>query len=116
MKRMSYIIAAAFAVVLGVLLAFALPAQAANKNHSGRWGTCPWEITDGTLVVHPGEGEGMNVSPWKQYASEITSVKFVKENGRKVVAPASCNSLFAHLDRATSIDLSGLDTSRVTSM
>ena len=114
MKRMTYFIAAAFAVMLGVILAFASPAQAATARRAGTWGTCPWEITDGALVVHPGEGKGM--SPWKQYASEITSVVFVEENGKKVVAPASCNSLFAHMDRATSIDLSGLDTSRVTSM
>ena len=115
MKRMSYIVAAVVALVLGIAIAFASPARAATVNHSGEWGTCPWEITDdGTLIVHPGEGTAAR--PWRQYASEITSVVFVEEDGQKVIAPASCNLLLAYLTEVTSIDLSGLDTSRVTSM
>ena len=97
------------------------------------WGTCPWEISaDGVLTVHPGTGENastkytvqvtdsysydMIVFPWYGYASKVTSVEFIEEEDQKVVAPENCSNLFAGFSNVTSVDLSGLDTSRTTNM
>ena len=87
-----------------------------NERASGTWGTCPWEISaDGVLTVHPGTGEsvyGADDAPWKSYVGDITSVVFAEG----VVAPASIDGLLSGIYQATSIDVSGLDTSAVTSM
>ena len=86
----------------------------------GVWGTCPWLISDdGTLVVYPGEGksqEGSSRSPWLEYDTTITSVVFVEAKGQKVIAPPDSRWLLSGLIYATSIDLTGLDTSKVTNM
>ena len=112
--------------ILALLAAFALficaPSRVLAEDYiaSGTWGTCPWEIsTDGTLTVHPGEGasqEGLENSPWKEHAGSISAVVFAEEDGKKVVAPADSSYLFLWLNHAFSIDLSGFDTSHVTSM
>ena len=115
----------AVALCMSVLaLAFAaVPAWADSLPANGTWGTCPWEITaDGTLIVHPGKGAeqesdwGLYYSPWSNYVADITKIVFVEENGQKVIAPVNSSALFAFLYKAESIDLSGLDTSSVTSM
>ena len=112
----------------GESLAFRGVADTYTRNNSvytiGTWGTCAWEIgNDGTLTVHPGTGKNTNSanifepkSPWLEFSDHITSIVFVKENGRKAIAPAICSSLFANLEKVVSIDLSGLDTSGVTNM
>lgn len=87
---------------------------------SGIWGTCPWEITgDGVLTVYPGVGasqEGKDSSPWGSYADTITSVVFSSDDDQRVVAPKNSSMLLYGLSEAISIDVSGLDTSRVTDM
>ena len=85
---------------------------------SGTWGTCPWEIDgNGVLTVHPGEGAdtGMN-SPWRDYRSSITKVVFVADETGKVVLPSDSSYLFEHMGKLTSVDFSGADASKVTSM
>ena len=84
---------------------------------SGTWGTCPWDLSsDGTLTIHAGTGASISgnydEAPWYNYASQITSVK----TDGKVVAPKGCSGLFAYFSKATSIDLSHFDTSKVTNM
>ena len=87
---------------------------------TGVWGTCSWDIDDkGVLTVHPGTGVDNNnttTSPWANYAGQITSIRFVEENGQKVVLPSRSISLFFGLENATTIDLAGADTSSVTNM
>lgn len=86
----------------------------------GVWGTCPWDISDaGVLTVHPGEGAtqtGSNISPWDEYAADITSVVFATEGGEKVIAPVNITCLLADLNKMTSADMSGLDTSGTSNM
>lgn len=94
---------------------------------SGIWGTCPWELDEnGTLTVHPGEGENTGLSPWQAQLANVKSIVFAEEGGKKVIAPEICFGLFEanydfELDAypqsgIKSIDLSGLDTSNVTVM
>lgn len=88
---------------------------------SGTWGTCEWEIDgNGILTIHEGTGEGY-VAWWeKKYARQITAVVATEH----IVLPENSASVFsirwvedyeAH-SRCTSMDLSGVDTSNVTSM
>lgn len=87
---------------------------------TGTWGTCPWEISeDGALTVHPGNGAestDMNYSPWKAYSDSITKVVFVREGGKRVMAPVSCIALFARMPNIIEIDFSGFDTSKTVNM
>ena len=83
---------------------------------SGTWGTCPWELTsDGTLTVHPGEGEGnfstQLKSPWFRHTSRIERVIFTDVGLDKVIAPYHCDYLFANMSRLKTVDFSGLDAS-----
>ena len=113
--------ATAFADV-GILVAGGadMTMQGEGNIATGTWGTCPWEISaDGTLTVHPGEGQSNRLtehsplsSPWSPYANDIKRIVFASENGAKVIAPDSCYGLFYKLSQAMSIDLSGLDTSQ----
>ena len=81
----------------------------------GVWGTCPWEIdAEGTLTVYPGEGVD-TLRPGLGFDEKIKRVVFVQEDGRKVIAPSNSSHLLSY-KQAASIDLSGLDTSRVTNM
>lgn len=100
-------------------VALAIEPQAGNIA-TGTWGTCPWEISeDGVLTVHPGEGAestNPNYSPWIDYAENITKVVFVREGGKRVMAPSACTALFARMPNITEIDFSGFDTSKTTAM
>lgn len=86
---------------------------------SGDWGSCAWDIDEnGMLVICPGEGTNTgaeNPAPWYGWRDKVLSVTCVDKEGSKVVAPSMCESLFRELT-ATWMDLSGLDTSNVTSM
>ncbi len=87
--------------------------------------TCEWQIDDetGQLTVRPlggaGEGKtgmldtwsGHEKVPWYSSRELITSV--VIEQG---VSAQTCLCMFANCTNLTSVDLSGLDTSAVTSM
>lgn len=99
--------------------ALVIESQAGNIA-SGTWGTCPWEISeDGVLTVHPGEGAestNPNYSPWIDYVENITKVVFVREGGKRVMAPSACTALFARMPNITEIDFSGFDTSKTTAM
>lgn len=112
--------------VLALVAAFAVtPAKAEGIPAEGTWGTCPWEIdADGVLTIHPGEGVDQEIdtsegwetiadSPWADYYDVITAVVIKAENGKKVIAPEISANLFSYFPNATSIDLSGLDTSKV---
>ena len=85
---------------------------------SGTWGTCPWEITaDGTLTIHPGAGDDTGGKPpWDGEYNLFTRVVFAQEGGSKVIAPTDSGSLFVLASQIESIDLSGLDTSKVENM
>lgn len=82
----------------------------------GTYGTCPWDISDsGVLTIKAGtlpETSNNNARPWKDYNAQITSV-VVKPD---VIAASNSAFLFSGLSKATSIDLSGLDTSNTTNM
>ena len=112
------------AVLAAVLLLPSRALAAGKVLYSGTWGTCPWEITDdGTLTVHPGTGdgrydsyEGYSYSYWYPHESKVTSIVFLEEGGRKVVAPQDSSCLLRGMEHAVAVDLSGLDTSHVTSM
>lgn len=97
---------------------------------SGTWGTCYWEINkDGVLTIYPGIGEttyqgvsqydGVSSfyhSPWCGYVHLITKVVCLKRGGKMVVAPEDSSYLFDNFYEMKSIDLSGLDTSKVKNM
>ena len=82
-------------------------------------GTCRWMIdADGRLVIAPSSGSlgeledwGYQGAPWGIYAESIRSVSF----SGVVSAPTTCGMLRG-CSSLTSLDLSGLDTSRTTDM
>ena len=79
-------------------------------------GTCEWSIDAvGNLVVRPAEGAESGVlgssRPWSDYVSSIKTATF--EQG---VSATSAKLMFSNCASLASIDLSGLDTSKVTSM
>ena len=127
-KPLTILFSAALALAMLPATSFATPvaqpdadaplaAQAGENIASGTWGTCPWEISaDGVLTVHPGEGADTGLAPWAKHVEEITKAVFRTEDGRKVIAPPNCGGGFLNCFRLTSIDLSGLDTSKVTDM
>ena len=87
------------------------------------WGGCEWMVdSEGCLTIRPKDGadagrlpdnEWHDALPWHDYACSIESVKV--EDG-VWASGSSANGLFAGLSSAASIDLSGLDISRATSM
>ena len=106
------------ALVLAIVIAVK-PARAAIVVESGDWGTCSWDLTsEGVLTIHPGTApdDSYDISPWFDYVNDITSIVVKTEDGKKVVAPPLAGAMFSCLYNVTSIDLSGLDTSRVTDM
>ena len=136
-KTSSRLLATLLCVILALCCSgMAVPALAAGIDAkaggedvigSGTWGKCAWEITedestdDVTLTVHPGLGEDTNGdnggdSPWAGYSDSITAVVFMEEDGQKVILPEDCSMLFQGFEKARSMDLSGCDTSKVTSM
>ena len=101
--------------------ALVLHAEAAENTGtsiaSGTWGTCPWKIyvQGGETILDIGAGTGTataSTSPWKKYASQITKVKVTGS----VVLPSDSSYLFYDFAKATSIDVSKFDTSKVTNM
>ena len=83
---------------------------------SGTSGTCTWEIdVDGNLVVRPingASGELESSAPWEDYRSRIVTASFAPG----VKASSSAREMFHGCTRLSFLDLSGLDTSAVTSM
>ena len=95
-------------------------ADAETNIAEGTWGTCPWVIdAQGTLTIWPGIGvntDYWNQPGWHAWRESVTSVRVIAEGASRVRASESCFYLFAELENAASIDLSGLDTSSVTGM
>jgi len=85
-------------------------APIATTVNSGMFGTCEWDINDeGQLTIHAGTlatGQGN----WIDNQASIKSVYVEKD----VVAARDSNHLFANLAKATTIDISNLNTSNVT--
>ena len=93
---------------------------AASSGYKVDWttsGDCIWSIDkSGNLVVRPAEGrsEGTldSASPWSGYSGVIKTATF--EEG--VSATDATFSMFYGCDGLRSVNLSGLDTSKVTNM
>ena len=102
--------------------ATSLPSQTVTWT-SGTAGTCPWELSsDGTLTIRPGN---YNTVDTEGYENAVKKVEFKAEDGEKVVlehldlsnTTGSKRGLgLGQFPNLTSIDLSGLDTSRLTNM
>ena len=88
--------------------------NAATLPASGTWGTCHWTIdSNGVLTIGAGTGVDTNhSSPWRSYASQITSVK----TDGTVVLPSDSSYMFHYCSGLTTLDLSNFDTSKVTNM
>ena len=100
----------------------ALQAASDSGNPIQNWsqyGTCQWMIdSSGCLIVEPQSGETGELddwtgseAPWLEYKNSIVSAKIKKTVTAKIASKAfyKCESL-------QSVDLSGLDTSKVTDM
>ena len=82
-------------------------------------GTCQWMIdSNGCLIIEPQSGESGELenwagseAPWLEYRSSIVSVAI-----KKTVIAKTTQKAFYGCESLRSIDLSGLDTSSVTSM
>ena len=82
-------------------------------------GTCQWMIdSSGCLIIEPQSGEtGVledwtgSEAPWLEYKSSIVSAKI-----KKTVTAKTASKAFYKCESLQSVDLSGLDTSKVTSM
>ena len=82
-------------------------------------GTCQWMIdADGCLIIEPQSGETGELedwtgsgAPWLEYESSIVSAKI-----KKTVIAKTTSRAFYDCKSLRSVDLSGLDTSQVTSM
>ena len=82
-------------------------------------GTCQWMIdSSGCLIIEPQSGETGELedwtgseAPWLEYKSSIVSAKI-----KKTVIAKTTSRAFYDCKSLKSIDLSGLDTSKVTSM
>lgn len=92
-------------------------AATAVTPQTGTYGTATWDLAeDGALTIHA--GTMTDKAPWLPYADQITSI--TTEAG--VVADSSTNNdnynihLFGDLPNVTTIDLTGMDTSQMTSM
>lgn len=112
---------AAFARVSAEPLAATSPggglATHAGATASGTWGTCAWEITSGgALKIGPGEAGNVYAASWRGWANDITSISAPVQGGKKIVCTDSMDYTFTALPKLKSADLSGFDTSRVTSM
>lgn len=83
-------------------------------NVKNAWGTCLWDIDeDGVLTIHQGTGENLadcESAPW--YEDNLSINKIVISE--KVIAPPDISYMFYFLSNMTSADLSGFDTSNVT--
>ena len=85
-------------------------------------GTCEWKVTEGELVIRPIDGgstgtldewgTGWNDSrPWDSEKESITSVRF-----EGTVTAVTCAYMFSEYPNLSTANLTGLDTSGVTSM
>ena len=81
-------------------------------------GTCQWMIdSNGCLIIEPQSGETGELedwgwtAPWSNYKNSIISVTI-----NKTVIAKTASSAFYDCKSLRSVDLSGLDTSSVTSM
>lgn len=82
-------------------------------------GTCQWKIdSSGCLIIEPQSGESGELedwagpeAPWLEYKSSIVSATI-----KKTVIARTTSWAFYECDRLQSVDLSGLDTSKVTGM
>ena len=102
-------------------LALCVPTQALAKTGTdiASWtksGTCEWKIdAAGNLIVRPASdaasGELDYPNPWSSYTSQIKTATF-----KQGVRVKSTSMMFYDCPKLTSVDLSGLDTSRATDM
>ena len=132
MRRLAAIIAcAAFIAMLVPALAYAHEVQSAGDEQNLTagtglsaqdvvwydWGDCRISKTDdGVYTVYPGIAGDYYDAPWYSDKYSAKEIKFVSENGEKVVLPADSRALFGGLIYLESIDLSGIDTSNVENM
>lgn len=85
-------------------------------------GSCLWRIErDGTLVVKPATGDEGTLSNWAvpgqwraPWATRIGEIQAVRFEG--TIHAQTCSRMFEGCTNASSIDLTGLDTSQVTDM
>lgn len=106
---------------LGGSASSALAHAAESGNPIVDWmtcGTCRWMIdAHGCLTIEPMEGANSGElsywkdAPWYDYRDSITSAK-IKDG----VVAATTFRMFRNCSRLISVDLSGLDTSKVTEM
>ena len=106
---------------LGGSASSALSHAAESSNPIVDWtacGTCRWMIdARGCLTIAPMEGSNSGElsywkdAPWYDYRDSITSAK-IKDG----VVAATTFRMFRNCSRLISVDLSGLDTSKVTEM
>lgn len=110
------------AVSLLAVLVLALPARAATIVHEGEAGGCSWTIdSDGLLRIYPTDGVSgelihngnteFDTFNWVDYSTEVK--RAVVEDG---VWGVSLERMFSGCSYMTSVDLSGLDTSKVENM
>lgn len=91
------------------------PDDPSQEPANGAWGSSTWSIDEsGTLTI---AGSLPNITsktevPWADYASQVKCVSFTDT----ATAQKSIDGLFKDLVNATSINLTGLDTSQTTSM
>ena len=100
----------------------AAPAEGATVKYRGTRGTVTWEIyTDGTMVIRPTEGDEGTITslsgypngvPWYYY---VSTVKKLETQGT-IHLQGNMSHLLYGMSNCTEMDLSGLDTSNVTSM
>ena len=110
MKQISGIILCLMAVIF---LGAGSPEKVkAEVLHSGTIDdTMEWSIDSDGLLTITGSGEGgLEEWPWQEYAEEITSAKVT------VTGLTDMSYMFYDLWKLTSIDVSGIDTSKVTNM
>ena len=89
---------------------------------SGTYDGVDWRITEDYELIIGKEGETQQLAfaalrnpdnwPWNAYSDKLTSVSF---NGN-VIGNGSLSCMFSGCSSLTSLDLSGLDTSKVTQM
>lgn len=102
--------------LFGVTKAYAAEADVTAWNTSG---TCEWGIDpDGCLWIRPSNGTsgtladwGTSNPPWYNSRASITSAVI-----KPGVSASTCFRFFYSMNRCTTIELSGLDTSNVTNM
>ena len=89
-----------------------LSAAAYDPGQLEYWGSCLWEVSNGTLRVYAGTGaDTQGACPWDW--SELAVHTIVFEEG--VILPADCSGLFRGSE-CTALELSGCDASGVTDM